>query len=399
MKEKIIFTILFIIFNRIFIYFIIPLIFGTGIGNEIIVNQLNGESIDNIVLKGIMEALIAFINILTILYIFKIWKENISKLIEKGIEKMGQYFIIIFCLLFVLNGCTPYPTPIVKEIKPNETAYLIPLEGDTKTQDKFQSSAYLEEKKVSAKRIIIPVRWLKTGRFYLDGKHIPSATLIIVDRSPITREWTSDNSRGTSNKNEGIELESKDSIGFSIGVNITTMIKEEDTSVFLYYYGGKSLNEITDQNIRGYIQSVLASEFGNYNLDEGKGKNKAINHFKQYGITIANLGMADGMNYTDEIIQKNLNDKFIAENEKEIAKQQQEKAIIENKTALLIQENKTALANEFKKAEEAQRARIELEIAMINANVKLKLADKWSGNVPSNVVPESSEFLFNFKKE
>ena len=55
------------------------------------------------------------------------------------------------------------------EIKPNETSFLIKLEGDTKTgQAKFMSEEFLEQNKVATKRISFPHRKHSTGNSSYD---------------------------------------------------------------------------------------------------------------------------------------------------------------------------------------------------------------------------------------
>ena len=61
--------------------------------------------------------------------------------------------LLIIPVLLMLAACGPVELPIYDEVQPNESAYVIPLEGATKTnQGKFDSVSFLEEKKVAAKR-------------------------------------------------------------------------------------------------------------------------------------------------------------------------------------------------------------------------------------------------------
>ena len=139
-------------------------------------------------------------------------------------------FILLLIAVFTvvgLTGCGPYPTEQAVEVKNNETAFVVPLEGDSKSkQAQFMSIEYLEKAKVATKRIIIPLRKRSLGRAWFDYEWIPLARVIVVDRSPVTREWLD---------KEGIKVESLDSVGFTVGVNCTGMIREEDAAKFLYY--------------------------------------------------------------------------------------------------------------------------------------------------------------------
>ncbi|MFA6235605.1 MAG: hypothetical protein WC824_15660, partial [Bacteroidota bacterium] len=94
-------------------------------------------------------------------------------------------------VLVFLAGCQPYMTPKYYEVKPNETCFMVKLEGDTKTgQAKLESSEFLEAGRIQAKRVEIPQRWNQTGRGYSAGEWIPTSLVICVDRTPVTREWT-----------------------------------------------------------------------------------------------------------------------------------------------------------------------------------------------------------------
>jgi hypothetical protein len=139
-------------------------------------------------------------------------------------------------LIVSLSACVGKPDlEELVEIKPNETSFLIKLEGDSKTgQAKFMSEEFLEQNKVATKRISIPHRKRSTGNNSTDYEWIPTAKLVTVDRTPVSREWTSSEKTGTSSKNEGIRVESVESIDFSIGVVMTASIPEDKAAKFLY---------------------------------------------------------------------------------------------------------------------------------------------------------------------
>ena len=180
-------------------------------------------------------------------------------------------FILLLVAVFTvvgLSGCGPYPTEQAVEVKNNETAFVVPLEGDSKSkQAQFMSIEYLEKAKVATKRIVIPLRKRSLGRAWFDYEWIPLARVIVVDRSPVTREWLD---------KEGIKVESLDSVGFTVGVNCTGMIREEDAAKFLYYYPGNSLADVMNKNVKGFIQNVLAREFGSRDLSVCQKEKKNI---------------------------------------------------------------------------------------------------------------------------
>ncbi len=297
----------------------------------------------------------------------------------------------------VLTGCGPYPAEHAVEVKNNETAFVVPLEGDTKAkQAQFMSIEYLEKAKVATKRIIIPLRKRSLGRAWFDYEWIPLARVIVVDRAPVTCQWLEKN---------GIMVESLDSVGFTAGVNCTGMIKEEDAAKFLYYYPGNSLSDVMNKNVKGFIQNVLAREFGSRNLSKCQQEKKDIvlglskeltAHFAQYGITISSVGIADGMSYDNAEVQKTIDAVFVNETRVKQAEQEREAQKIINEKDLSIAQNERAKAEEFAKAAEAQTKMIELKIRQMEAEARLESAKRWDGKTPSGIVPANSPFLFQF---
>ena len=310
------------------------------------------------------------------------------------------HFTILFTAVvsaFILTGCGPYPTEQAVEVKNNETAFVVPLEGDTKAkQAQFMSIDYLEKAKVATKRIVIPLRKRSTGRAWFDYEWIPLARVIVVDRSPVTREWL---------EKAGIKVESLDSVGFTVGVNCTGMIREEDAAKFLYYYPGNSLSDVMNKNVKGFIQNVLAREFGSRNLSKCQLEKKDIvlglskeltTHFAQYGITISSVGIADGMSYDNAEVQKAIDAVFVNETRVKQAEQEREAQKIINEKDLSIAQNERLKAEEFAKAAEAQTKMVELKIRQMEAEAKLESAKRWDGKAPGGVVPSNSPFLFQF---
>lgn len=226
----------------------------------------------------------------------------------------------------LLSGCIrAYDTPEFQTIDTSETGFLIPLEGNTAGQAKFESEEYLHQTKVASKRVQIVHRWLQTGRFMNEGKWIPAVRLIKVNRSPITREWTADSSSGTASKNEAIWIESSDSVAFSMGFTCTAFIPEEKAATFLYWYPSGTLHDVMDQEIRGRIQQVGAEVAAKYPLDELRAKKQEIMDavrkdvtafFATRGLTITTVGMFGGMTYENRDIQKAIDKTFIAQQEK-----------------------------------------------------------------------------------
>ena len=266
---------------------------------------------------------------------------------------MKKNLLILFAAILVaVSSCKPYHEQIYVDIANNETAFVIPLEEGTNNQQQFKSAKYLETKKVAVKRVYTPTIWHQTGRAWFSGEWIPSVSVIKVDRSPVTREWTSDDNTGTSKEKQDIDVESKESIGFGIGITCTASIPEDLASTFLYYYNGKNLAHVMDNNIRSYIQDILTSEFGIRNLSECQGQRKAIfdsmkvktrQFFLARGIRIDNIGAAGEFHYLNTEIQTAINLQFVAEKKRDAAT------------------NEVAAAQEFLRAANAIKAQKELD--------------------------------------
>jgi len=321
--------------------------------------------------------------------------------------KKRKHFLTLIIAIFALSifGCVKPPkVEMIIEIDTNETAFLVPLEGKTKAgQAKFMSLEYLEEAKVATKRITLPQRGKRIGRFSHQITWIPTVRIIKVDRTPITREWTKDSKTGTSKRDQAIWVESKDSIGFSVGVNITALISENNASNFLYYYAGKSLYSVIDENIRGFVTSILSREFGSRSLTNCKTDKKTISelalketrdNFSDMGISITNLGLVGGLTYEDKEIQIAINEAYVAEMNIKKAGMDRDAQIAINEKTVSIAVAKREAAEEFEKAKEAMIAKVKLEIEQIRAEATRIAARKWNGSVPKNIVPQGTRFLF-----
>ena len=354
--------------------------------------------------QGLIRFL-AFIGTLTTLAV--IW----FKQIRRGLKDMrGSLVIKTFILgaLVGLTGCMkPYMEEKFVDIEPNQTAFVVPLEGASKSnQGKFESVEFLEEKKVAAKRITIPRRYRSTGRMWFDAEIIDTVRVITVDRSPVSRRWTDVDLSVITPSDECIWVESQDSIGFGLGVTITAAVLEDDTAKFLYMFpSGKSLSQIVDQEIKAYVQQILARDFGKLDLKDCKVKKAEIfatarsestTFFKEtYGITITTLGHSGGLTYENKEIQDAINENYVAE--MSIEKRENEALAQEHENARLlsIEQNNRARAEEFNLALEAQREKIMLDIEHMRAEAQLEMARKWNGQLPSQILPSNSPLLMN----
>jgi regulator of protease activity HflC (stomatin/prohibitin superfamily) len=270
------------------------------------------------------------------------------------------------------------------------------LEGDISNQAKFNSKESLEKHKVATKRIEIPTRWDQQGRGGGNGKWIPTVTIIVVDRSPVTRNWEAQQK----GKDTAIWVESSDSVGFSMGFNCTAFIKEEDTSTFLYWYSSGSLSVVMDSEIRGRVQQVAAEESAKYPLDQLRDKKNEIAQsvrgniipfFAERGITITTVGMFGGMTYENPKIQESIDNVFVAQQEKNVSlakydaqKKENERIILESKGVAeqrQIQSEAEAKAITALTQAVAQGGSNYLQLKSLE--VQLKQTEKWNGQLPT----------------
>jgi len=337
-------------------------------------------------------------------------------------KRFIQFSIVCVIAVGFLSACGPAKVEQFVNIEANETAFVVPLEGATSNQGKFMSEDYLNKAKVATKRVSLSLRKHSTGRLWMSYKWIPTVKVIKVNRQPVTREWTGKAETGTNQANEALWVESSDSIGFGVGVNTTAMVTEEDAAKFLYYFAGKNLAYVVDQNVRGKVNSVLSREFASHELEKGrKMKNEifkiaaeeTIKDFAKMGVTITNLGLAEGLVYADTEIQQAINDKFKAEmdiqiqeqtnkaqiqiNERNvaIAKAAADQRIKKAEGDIAVQKAKADAAKKFAEQIDARTKQVELEIRRMDAEARLTFAKNIKpGVLPANIMPEGSGFLF-----
>ena len=297
------------------------------------------------------------------------------------IKKLIVLLLILIMTCTMFTGCRkPYDTPEFVTIEASQTAFLIPLVGDSTAQSAFESEELLIEAKIATKEIQIPHRWVQTGRQNWMGEWKPSATLIVVERKPVSRSWESGNSADVSDK--AIFGETSDQIGIYVGMNCTAMIEEKNAAKFLYRYNNTPLETVIDTDIKKLVEDRFNIETAKYTSTElgaKKGeivesvKDFVIPYFEEYGITITVLGMKEGVSYENDEIQKAIDAKFASEQE------------------LVIQQNKNDAA--LAKAEADAKAMIMAAEAQARANELLTESltpellekmyyEKWNGELP-----------------
>ena len=300
----------------------------------------------------------------------------------KKIIKITVCIAMISTMGLTFASCRkPYDKPEFKTIEASQSAFLVPLVGDTTAQSSFDSEELLLETKVATKEIQIPHRWVQTGRRSWKGEWRPSATLIVVERKPVSRSWESGDSAAAS-ANRAIFGETSDNIGIYVGMNCTAMIEEKDAAKFLYRYNNTPLETIIDTDIKKMVEDRFNIEVAlipSTDLGVKKGeimqavKDYVIEYFKDYGITITVLGLKEGISFENPAIQQALDKKF------------------ESEQKLVIQQNENE-AN-IAKAEAEAEAKIIAAEAEATANQKIAASlnpsilakmyyERWDGVLP-----------------
>ena len=293
-----------------------------------------------------------------------------------------KIFSLMMLLIFMLTGCRkPYDKPEFVTIEASQTAFLIPLVGDTTNQGVFESEELLLEAKVATKEIQIPHRWVQTGRRHWKGEWRPSATVIVVERKPVSRSWES-GSTSADSSNKAIFGETADNIGIYVGMNCTAMIEEKDAAKFLYRYNNTPLETIIDTDIKKMVEDRFNIETAKHistDLGAKKGeiveavKNYVVNYFENYGITITVLGLKEGISFENPAIQEALDAKFASEQDLAIQQNKNEAAIAKAEAeaqSILIAAEAQAKANEL------------LTESLTNEILAKMYYEKWNGELP-----------------
>lgn len=290
--------------------------------------------------------------------------------------------IMLFVIPVLCTGCIkPYDKPELITIEASQTAFLIPLVGDSTEQASFQSEELLAQAMVATKEVQIPHRWVQLGRKEWVGEWRPSAKLIVVERKPVSRSWESGDTAADS-ANRAIFGETSDAIGVYVGMNCTAMIEEKDATKFLYRYNNTPLETIIDTDIKKMVEDefnmatgvVTSSELhANKESIMKRVKTNVINHFKEYGITITVLGLKEGISFENPEIQAALDAKYASE---------QDLIIQQNKNAATVakaQANAESVIIAAKAEAEANRMLAE---SITPALIEWQKYQKWNGELP-----------------
>jgi hypothetical protein len=374
-------------------------------------------------LKDSVHIVAGCVMLLTALVCFGPW---LRRVIHAGLDSVGRTRIgrllggatlPLLAAMVLTSGCMrPFDRPEYVEIDTSDTGFLIPLEGDTTVQARFQSEDYLKERKVAAKRVQITHRWSQEGRLPGEGRWIPIVRLVKVNRSPVTREWTTAQTTTASGaiqrSDRAIWIESGDSVGFSMGFTCTAFIPEEEAARFLYWYPSGSLADVMDHEVRGRIQQAAAEVATKYPLDGLRARKQEIadavkrditNFFATRGVSVTTVGMFGGMTYENPEIQRSIDQTFIAQQAKVVAEakfdaQQKENQRLELEAQGLAEKarrdaqgqadaRKTSAAGEAEAIRLINAAALEAQqnpllLQLKSLEVERARVEKWDGRYP-----------------
>jgi hypothetical protein len=228
-------------------------------------------------------------------------------------------------------------------ILPNQTAFWVPDAGANKdSQAQFESEAYYNERKIAAKRYIIPhAKLSNSGGYYGWDYYVPTGRLYIVDRTPYSHEWVKSSNRGSSNGDQSFPCQTKEGLNVTAGVSVAASVTEEDAAKFLYNFGvnqpkgsptdpqvifasvyyGRSLWQVMDDVGRKKIQTLVCNEIGKRTFDQANAdyipmmndiEKTSKEYFAKFGITINFIGWADTFEF-DKEIQEAVNHRYEAD--------------------------------------------------------------------------------------
>lgn len=272
---------------------------------------------------------------------WKPFKAN-KKTIKKWITSLTIIGLAIFAGVNQAKAYydkTDYAEPYF--IMPNESAFWVPDVGDNKSsQVKFGSEEYFQANKIAAKRFVIPHTKLENSGLF-SNFYVPAGRLIIVDRTPYSREWVDASNKGTSSKHEGFPCQSKEGMNITVGIAIGVSVLEDNAAKFLYRFGAeppkgnrtdpvvvfesvlhsRSLIQVMDTVGRNKVQALVCNEIGARGFDQANleaskiminVRGDAEKYLATVGITLDYLGWADTMTF-DPSVQKAVNDRYVAE--------------------------------------------------------------------------------------
>jgi hypothetical protein len=232
-------------------------------------------------------------------------------------------------------------------ILPNESAFWIPDVGANKdSQAQLETEAYLNANKVALKRFIVPHVHLQGSGGFFDF-YVPAGRLIIVDRTPFSREWVDATDRGTSRRPEGFPCQTSEGLNVTVGVSIGASVLEVNAAKYLYRFGvmpvggdrgdprvifasvyySRKLSDVMDDVGRKKVQTLVCNEIAARSFDKTNAEANqimqavqkgAVDYFAAVGITLDFIGWADTFTF-DKVVQDAVNRRYVANQDQAIA--------------------------------------------------------------------------------
>ena len=297
-------------------------------------------------LGGISTILLLFI-------LFMTWRKYLPQA-KKVVKDITIGTTLAAMLMFgMTNHASAYWDTINKAeaytVMPNESAFWIPSQGDSKgNQVELDSQAYLEANKVVAKLFIVPhAKFANSGGWASWDAYIPTGRLIMVDRTPYNQEWAKDSTRGTSAKDESFPCQTAEGINVIVEMSVAASVTEQNAAKFLYNFGvnplncgqnacnlsdpviifntvyyGKSLSQVMNSIGRNRIQTLVCNEVSARSLDQmnkdlsgpiiASVQKQATAWLLDRGITLDFIGYAGTVTF-DKDVQQAINDRYTAQ--------------------------------------------------------------------------------------
>jgi hypothetical protein len=288
------------------------------------------------------NAISLLITALVLLAVFWIWIGPLKKFVASR-SAVAALFILVPFMLAPHDAKAYYDKSDYSEnyfVLPNESAFFVPDVGDNKSsQASFGSEAYLSEKKIAAKRFEVPHTKLGNSGLW-SNFYVPAGRLIIVDRTPVSREWVKQPHRGTDKTDQSFPCQSSEGLDITVGIAIGASVYEENAAKFLFRFGvnppvgdrtdpnviftsvyyGKSLAQVMDGPVRSRVQSLVCDEMTSRTLDKNNAEAAAMMssiqkkvdaYMTSVGITLDFIGWADTFIF-DPQVQASIDRKYIA---------------------------------------------------------------------------------------
>lgn len=277
-----------------------------------------------------------------------LWQRPVTSWIKTALTVMA-----LVCLFSPQTAWAYFDTTDKTEaytILPNESAFWIPDVGANKdTQAQAPTEDYYNANKIFVKRYIVPHAKLSgSGGWSNWDSYVPTGRLIIVDRTPYSREWVDAKDRGTSVVKQGFPCQSKEGLNITTGISIGVHVEDDNAAKYLAHFGvqtdssanrsdpaviftsvyySRKVSDVMDDVGRKEVQTLVCNEISKRSFNDANtqaadiitsvAKNAKI-YFNSVGITQDFLGWADTFAF-DPTVQDAVNRRYIASQDQIIA--------------------------------------------------------------------------------